>query len=97
MFWTIIAYRVFVGSVLSFVMKLEVTPADLRSRFDAIVCKMFPGAGTWATSDDLCKFGFPAQIDNPVSVALAAKLRVIAHVAPNCMTRSRVIAFLHLE
>ena len=84
-----------------FVMQLEVTPADLRSRFDAIVRKMFPGPVSWATSDDLCNlqtwFGFPAQIDNPVSVALAAKLRVIAYVAPNCMARSRELAFLHLE
>ena len=101
LFWTITAYKVFVASVLSFVMQLESTLDDLQSRFTTVVRKLFPGPGMWVTPNDLCNlsswFKFPAQLANPTCVALAAKLRVIAFVCPNCTARAGELANLHLE
>ena len=95
---TAITFNVFICSVLSFVMQLEDLPADFSSKLAWALRRLVPGPGNWATPADLCslkeEFGFPSSFTNPVDLSLAAKLRVIETVAPDCRDRCAELAFL---
>lgn len=86
-------YKIFVVSVLSFVMQLENVPADF-SRLENRVLHLFtPGPGNWIHKKDLFNlqklFSFPNSFASVLTLAVASKLRVSKYEVP----RSREMAF----
>ena len=98
LFWNIMVYHTFVASVLSFPMQLERDPEELRATFEQVVRKLAPGPYNWISPQDLVNlretFCFPISIRLPSATSLAAKLRVIETVAPDCHARCRELAEL---
>ncbi|CAE8623176.1 unnamed protein product [Polarella glacialis] len=48
-----VAHRVFIASVLSYVMQLEADPADLQIKFEFALRRLAPGPGNWIALADL--------------------------------------------
>jgi len=64
----ILAYRTFVASVLTFIMQLAVDFGELEVQFQAVLRRLAPGPGNWASVSDLCNlhlFGFRYRFVNP--------------------------------
>ena len=97
----ILAYRTFIASVLSFVMQLEPDPEGLVDILEGALRKLAPGPGMWATAADLCnlasEFSFKSEFPDPRWTALAAKLRVIHKVAPDCKRFKDELMYCQLE
>jgi hypothetical protein len=83
-----LVYRVFVASVLTFVMQLEPDPPELMDAFGVILRRLAPGPGNWISRGDATHlssaYSFPLQFSDPRWVALACKIRVVRDVAHDC-------------
>ena len=92
----LVIYRPFIASVLSFVMQLEPDVDRVQKCFEEVLRKLASGPGTWISVGDLCNlqsaYLFPTEFTLPRFTSLAAKLRVICTVAPECEEIARKTA-----
>ena len=88
-------YRVFIASVLSFVMQLEMDTPAVLDAFQAAMRRLLPGPGNWISYADithLCScYNFPATFSDPRWTSIAAKLRVVRSVATDCREKHEVL------
>ena len=89
----IMVYRVFIASVLGFVMQLEPVPSNIIFIFEKVLRKLVPEPGNWVTLADVTNlaegYSFPASFQDPRWTALAAKLRVARYIAPDFHEKER--------
>ena len=82
LYFSILVYRVYVVSVLSFIGQLELPPNSWRQDEKKLFSKLFPGPNGWARPDDFYglkrDFGFPVEAPDFCTTIRAAKFR-IAH------------------
>ena len=95
------AYRNCIAAVLSFVMQLADNPPDLDEYFRKTIRILAKGPGNWITPSDAVHladcYAFPCSFQDPAMTAMAAKLRIIATIAPDCFQRSTALEMLHIE
>jgi hypothetical protein len=92
-------HRTFIAPILSFVMQLERCPEELDDLFLKVVRLLAPGPGNWISAADANNlqrhYGLPLPFADPRWTALAAKLRVIENIAPDCHERVRELETTH--
>ena len=87
LYFSLIAYKMYVASVLSFLGQLELLPAAWKqgesSEEKKLFRKLVPGPYRWACTGDLCglarDFGFPTEAPDLEVTFRAAKFRVARH------------------
>ena len=97
----IVAYRIFIASVLTFVMQLEPLSPTTWEAFESSLRRLAPGPGSWATVADLCNLEtechFKGEFPDPRWTALAAKLRVINTLAKDAKRFRDELLHLQVE
>ena len=99
MYFNARVYQMFIATVLGFVKQLEACPEDLDEYHRKALRLLAPGLGTWATPADLANlqkaYHLPFSFADPQWTALAAKLRVVETIAPDCHDRVRELENVH--
>ncbi|CAE8598073.1 unnamed protein product [Polarella glacialis] len=89
----LLVYRVFIASLLGFVMQLEPDPPDIMGYFDIAMRRLAPGPGNWLSRADAfhlrSAYGFPLEFEDPRWMSMACKMRVVRDVAPDCNDRRK--------
>ena len=89
--YNMLVYKVFIATVLAFVMQLEPDHPDLMEHFDVVKRRLLPGPGNWVSRADAHNlqdiFKLPHCLPDPRWVSLACKLRIVRDIAPDCMER----------
>lgn len=93
LFYNMKIYRVFIATVLSFVMQLAEDPPNLEEVFLKSIRLLAPGPGNWLTVGDATHlesdYSFPCGFQHPACTSKAAKLRVIATIAQDCYSKKK--------
>ena len=79
MLMNLLAYKVFIASVLTFIAQLDVPPETIGNMESKACVALFPGPRSWITAGclkHLQALGFPSQLLDIQSNAIAAKIRV---------------------
>ncbi len=100
-FYGLLVYKVFIVSVLSYVMQLESEPLDLMDMYDQALRKLLPGPGNWLSRADAqhlkACYCFPLSLPDPRWLAFACKLRVVKEIAPDCVAKHAELENLRLS
>ena len=93
-------YKIFVVSVLSYIMQLADDPRELSEQYAKALRLLAPGPGNWITTSDAAHlekfYSFPGSFPDPQWLSLACKLRVISEVASDCKQKADELEKAHV-